>query len=56
MTSEYAKAYAAALTVVLFWAVKGIFTGDWSAEDTLQAAVTTLLVPIVVWAVPNDRP
>lgn len=48
-----AKAYAALLTPVVAWLLKGITTGDWQADEAVAAGLSGLVMAVVVWAVPN---
>ena len=51
-----AKAYASALVAFCLFVGRGIATGDWTDTEALVAALSTILIPVVVWIVPNDAP
>lgn len=47
------KAYAAAVTAVLLYILNGLVTGEWASMESLAPALTVILLPAAVWAVPN---
>lgn len=51
----YNKAYAALLTPVVAWVLKGTTTGDWTADDAVAAGISGLVVGAVVWAAPANK-
>lgn len=49
----YNKAWAASLTPVVGWVLKGIVTGDWTPDEGVAAGISGLILGAVVWRVPN---
>ena len=47
------KAWAAALVSVILYVLHGIITGEWTSVSALAPALTVLVMPVAVWAVPN---
>jgi hypothetical protein len=47
------KAFAAALVAVLLYVLHGLTTGEWASVNTIGPALTVLVLPLVVWWVPN---
>jgi hypothetical protein len=47
------KAYAAAVVVVLLYVLNGLLTGEWASVDSLAPALGVIVLPLVVWVVPN---
>lgn len=54
--SVAAKAYVAALVSVALFIGHGVATGDWTNAQAITPALTIVLLPLVVWVVPNDAP
>lgn len=52
-SQSYHKAYAAAVVAVLLYVVSGVATGDWADVNSIAPALAIILMPLIVWAVPN---
>jgi hypothetical protein len=48
------KAYAAAFVAVLLYILNGFITGEWADTTTIAPALAVLVLPLVVWRVPNQ--
>lgn len=51
---SYHKAYAAAVAAILLYILNGLMTGEWAATESISAAVAVVIMPLIVWAVPNN--
>ena len=54
-TYSYHKAYAAAVVAVLLYVVNGLLTGEWASTESIAPALAVVILPVVVWAVPNKE-
>lgn len=51
----YHKAYAAAVVALLLYIVNGLAVGEWASTESIAPALAVVILPVVVWAVPNKE-